>query len=133
MHWRVRVLFQLLPQPENVGVDRACMRIAFVAEYLAEDLAAGDDSSCILHEQFEHLEFVRRESNGLIVECRFHLGEVNPNFPEFRSGGGVPSSWMAACRSPPSPPVSWARGVLHPIIPPPLHNTNPLLLPPCRL
>src|SRR5258708_90052 len=85
----VRVLFQLLPHPENVGVDSARMRIAFVAEYLAQYLRARNDSSCILHEQFEHLEFVRRESNGLIVECRFHPGEVNPNLPEFRSGGGI--------------------------------------------
>jgi hypothetical protein len=32
--------FQLLPQPENVGVDRARMRMAFVAEYLAEYFTA---------------------------------------------------------------------------------------------
>src|SRR5260370_33407603 len=128
MHWRVRVLFQLLPQPENVGVDRACMRIAFVAEYLAEDLAAGDDSSCILHEQFEQLEFVRRESNGLIVECRFHPGEVYPNFPEFRSGGGLPSSGIPAARSHSRPHLLPAGRGRRTLIPPPLPPPAPLLL-----
>src|SRR5260370_7178086 len=119
MHWRVRVLFQLLPQPENVGVDRACMRIAFVAEYLAEDLAAGDDSSCILHEQFEHLEFVRRESNGLIGECRFHPSEVNPHLPEFRTAGGVRSLCMSSLWSHSKPHPSPALPVSSPTPTPP--------------
>src|SRR5260370_27681801 len=96
----------------------ARMRIAFVAEYLAQYLRARNDSSCILHEQFEHLEFVRRESNGLIVERRFHPGEVNPNLPEFRSGGDVRSSCMPDFGSHPSQPLSRADEVRFIILPP---------------
>src|SRR5271170_7596292 len=58
--WRARIRLQLLAQPHDVSIHRACVRIGFVSPHGIQNNVPGKHAVRILQEESEEIVFGRR-------------------------------------------------------------------------
>src|SRR5579871_4314513 len=71
------VLFQLLSQPQDVGVNGARSGIVVIAPHFVQQLGARDHALRIVEEKAQRLEFLRGERHQLAATMQFHFGEIH--------------------------------------------------------
>src|SRR3954466_7165959 len=77
-----RVHLELLPQRQDVRVDRACRGIRVVAPDVAEQLVARQHALRMLREILEQLELLRCERDRTLAAPYLHFWKVDGDIAE---------------------------------------------------